>query len=116
MQILFNLQTSPPNENSGVHIDLLKNWYGLQNEFAPTVAASEDGSQQRPTPNIVSTFDLVHMIGWKYHPEQAEAKTRGTANFSLRQVVSEMNEEAKDEDEHIKYGVLIDDGDEVKEE
>ena len=62
----------------------------------------------------MSTFDLVHLIGWKYHPDQAKAKERGSAQFSLRDVVNEMNEENDGEEEkQIKYGVLIDDGDKV---
>ena len=49
--------------------------------------------------NIISTFDLVHLIGWKYHPEQVEAKERGTAEFSLRNIVDEMNEENVDNED-----------------
>lgn len=115
MQTLFNLQTSPPNENSSVHIDSLKDWYGLERELEPE--ASVEKEMFKSLPNIVSTFDLVHLIGWKYSPDQAKAKQRGTAQFSLRDVVSEMNEEADgDEEKHIKYGVLIDDGEKVIEQ
>lgn len=115
MQTLFNLQTSPPNKESGVHVDLLKDWYGLDNSLSHPLA--ETSEQQPRPPNIVSTFDMVHLIGWKYHPNQEEAKERGSAQFSLKQVVSEMNEENVDnEDQQIKYGVLIDDGDKVIEE
>ena len=45
------------------------------------------------------------------------SKDRGTAQFSLKQIVSDMNDEAKTEDEKIRYGVLIDDGsDTIKED
>lgn len=78
MQVLFNMQTSPPNPQSGVHIDLLKDWHGHSNELQP------EESTTSALPNIVSTFDMIHLIGWKYHEAQVEAKERGTAQFSLR--------------------------------
>lgn len=74
MQTLFNMQTSPPNDNSGIHIDLLKDWYGLDNSLVegcstmPLGDAEALNGQARRPPNIVSTFDYVHLIGWKYHP------------------------------------------------
>ena len=92
MQTLFNMQTSPPNENYNVHIDSLKDWYGLNDELKPPDLSSEENERFKNLPNIVSTFDLVHLIGWKYHPDQAQAKERGSAQFSLRDVVDEMNE------------------------
>ena len=67
MQTLFNMQTSPPNENSNVHVDTLKEWYGLDGKLEPE--ESEERERFKNLPNIVSTFDLVHLIGWKYHPD-----------------------------------------------
>lgn len=65
----------------------------------------------------MASFDFINLIGWKYHEKQQKSKERGTAQFSLRQIVTDMNDEAKTEDEKIKYGVLIDDGsDTIKEE
>lgn len=63
------------------------------------------------------SFDFLHLIGWKYHPGQQKAKERGSAEFRLADVVSEVNA-AEEVDEFgevkkVKYGVLIDDGDEV---
>jgi len=63
----------------------------------------------------VATFDYINLIGWKYHEKQQKSKDRGSAQFSLKDVVKEMNEEATTDDEKIRYGVLIDDGsDEIK--
>ena len=47
----------------------------------------------------------------QYHEKQQKSKTRGSAEFSLKSVVTDMNEEATTEEEKIKYGVLIDNGD-----
>lgn len=46
-QVLFNMQTSPPNLNNSVLIDTFKS--------------------QSSQPSIVATFDYVNFIGWKYH-------------------------------------------------
>ena len=62
MQTLFNMKTSPPNPESQVHIDMLKEWYGMDGSLKGEV----DGDGQKME-NIVSTFDLIHLIGWKYH-------------------------------------------------
>jgi hypothetical protein len=44
------------------------------------------------------------------------AKDRGTAEFSLKDICEELNEEENDDpDQHIKYGVIIDDGDNITE-
>lgn len=116
MQTLFNMQTSPPSQDSSIHIDSLKDWYGQAGDLERIMQNDEDMAPLRRPPNIVSTFELVHLIGWKYHESQQKSKERGSAEFSLRQVVKDMNEEADDEDSKIRYGVLIDDGDEVHEE
>ena len=45
------------------------------------------------------------------------AKSRGTAEFSLKDICEELNEEENDEDDEpiIKYGVIIDDGENITE-
>ena len=69
--------------------------------------------------NIVTSLTFMHLIGWKFHEGQQKPKAKGSAQFSLRDVVDELND--KDEqDEHgqkkqVKYGVLIDDGETVHE-
>jgi hypothetical protein len=95
-QTLFNMKTNPPNLANSVLIDNFK------------------GSSS--SPNIIATFDYINFIGWKYHEKQQKSKQRGSAKFSLKQVVKDMNAEAKTEEEKIKYGVIIDDGDNIKEE
>ena len=75
---LFNLQTCPPNLSNAVHIDSM-------------VGESAKG-------NIAATFDFVNLIGWRYNESQPKAKKRGTAEFSLKQVVKDMNEEAQTEE------------------
>ena len=70
--------------------------------------------------NIIATVDLIHLIGWRYHESQQQAKSRGTAQFSLKDVVEEINEkeeinEETGEVQKVKYGVIIDDGEEIVE-
>ena len=99
-QTLFNMKTSPPNLSNAVHVDTLKA-FSINNE-------SED---VKKVPNIVASFDYINLIGWKYHEKQQKSKQRGTAEFSLKSIVTDMNEEASTKEEKIKYGVLIDNGD-----
>lgn len=68
-----------------------------------------------PMTNIIATLDLIFLIGWRYDSSQPKPLERGSAKFSLKDVVEEMNEkESEDGDKHkIKYGVIIDDGDQV---
>lgn len=68
-----------------------------------------------PMINIIATLDLIFLIGWRYDSSQPKPLERGSAKFSLKDVVEEMNEkESEDGDKHkIKYGVIIDDGDHV---
>lgn len=73
---------------------------------------------KRENSNIIATLDMIFMIGWKYDPAQQKPKSRGTAQFSLKDVVKDLNEKEDDGEggpKKIRYGVLIDDGDEVKE-
>jgi hypothetical protein len=44
------------------------------------------------------------------------AKERGTAQFTLKDVVAEINEKEGGEEDAIRYGVIIDDGDNIREE
>lgn len=69
---------------SGVHIDLLKDWYGHTDKLRPAAENTENDESPQKLPNIVSTFDLIHLIGWKFDPTQQVAKERATADFSLR--------------------------------
>jgi len=57
---------------------------------------------------------LIFLIGWKYEESQQKPMKRGSAKFSLKDVVEEMNEKEGEGEKHkIKYGVIIDDGDNV---
>ena len=89
-----------------MHIDTLK-------DFTLHSLPLTESTDPLLPPNIIATFDFINLIGWKYHTAQQKSKTRGTAEFSLQKVVEDMNEDAENEDEKIKYGVLIDDGDTV---
>ena len=70
-----------------------------------------------PINNIIVTFDFLNLIGWKYHESQQKPKKRGTAEFKLADVVSDINEKEEVDEfgevKKLKYGVLIDDGDKV---
>ena len=63
----------------------------------------------------LSSFVLAGSMS-RIAEKQQKSKQRGSAKFSLKQVVKDMNAEAKTEEEKIKYGVIIDDGDNIKEE
>ena len=70
---------------------------------------------KRPQSNILATLDLIFLIGWRYDESQPKPLERGSAKFSLRDVVEEMNEKEDEQGDHhkIKYGVIIDDGDNI---
>lgn len=36
--------------------------------------------------NILATFEIVFMVGWKFHESQQKSKTPKSENFSLRDV------------------------------
>jgi hypothetical protein len=69
--------------NHSIHVDHFKEWPAHENEQ----------SDWNSMPNIISTFDYVHLIGWKYDKKQQKPKERGTAEFSLKDVVDDMNED-----------------------
>lgn len=64
--------------------------------------------------NILASLDIINLIGWKEHESQQKPKERGTAQFSLKNVVDDLEEE-DDPDTSIRYGVLTDHGDRVEE-
>jgi hypothetical protein len=93
------------DENTmSVLIDTFKNTY-----LHPDIV------QKNPDSNIIATLDLIFLIGWRYDSSQPKPLERGSAKFSLKDVVEEMNEkDSEDGEKHkIKYGVIIDDGDNV---
>ena len=63
----------------------------------------------------MATLDLIFLIGWRYDESQPKPLERGSAKFSLKDVVKEMNEKEDEGGDHhkIKYGVIIDDGDNI---
>ena len=67
--------------------------------------------------NIICSFDYINLIGWKYHESQQQPKSRGSAEFSLSEVVSDINEKEEIDEfgevRKVKYGVLVDDGEKV---
>jgi hypothetical protein len=75
MQTLFNTETSPVNVDNTIIVDTLNDWKLSASDSA------EDSVDKAPP--IISTFDIVNLIGWRYHEKQIKEKVRGTANFSL---------------------------------
>jgi hypothetical protein len=99
-----------------IHVDHFKEWH------PQGVDLIEAGDPKwNSMPNIISTFDYVNLIGWKYDKKQQKPQERGTAEFSLKDVVDDMNEgEQKDTETgevlpKLKYGQLVDNGDNVTE-
>ena len=82
-----------------------------------TISEQQQQILLSPINNIIVTFDFLNLIGWKYHESQQKPKKRGTAEFKLADVVSDINEKEEVDEfgevKKIKYGVLIDDGDKV---
>jgi len=62
--------------------------------------------------NIVCAFDVIFVIGWRRHESQQKPKERGSATFSLKDVLNQIKDEEGEEAE-VKYGVLVEEGDEV---
>ena len=60
--------------------------------------------------NVIATLDILYLIGWRYHESQQAPKSRGSAEFALKDVVQELNENDEvDEDgkpQKVKYGVI----------
>ena len=62
METLFNTKTTPPSSLSSiVHVDTLKNWQVDTPLSELPLTTSDD-----PKPNIMVTFDVINLIGWKY--------------------------------------------------
>lgn len=114
MQTLFNRETSPINETT-IHIDTLKDWY-IDSELSKQLENDLQAMNLRKPSNIVCTFDVINLIGWKFHESQQKAKERGSGKFSLKEIVTDMNDKAENEDQIIRHGTIIDDGDNVREE
>lgn len=100
---------------------LKENNQHLQKKFAQYDAISDDQMRQllSPTNNIICSFDILHMVGWKYHESQQKPKSRGSSDFSLREVVDDLNDQEEIDEfgdpMKVQYGVIIDDGDNVEE-
>ena len=41
---------------------------------------------------VVSTFEFINFLGWKYHESQQKPKKRGSAEFSLKTLQQEIDE------------------------
>ena len=91
----------------------------LQSKFVDTDEISEKQQKQltQRSNNIITSFDYINLIGWKYHESQQQPKSRGTAEFSLAEVVTDINEKEEIDEfgevRTVKYGVLMDDGENV---
>ncbi|CDW79540.1 UNKNOWN [Stylonychia lemnae] len=116
-ETLFNKRTiGRRDENStSILVDTLQNDLLDERIGKPIVDGSGKVSKNDKMRNIMTTLDVIYLIGWKQHESQQKPKERGTAKFSLKDVVKEMNDKEGDEKNKIKYGMLIDTGDEVKE-
>ena len=77
-ETLFNKKTiGQRDENStSVLIDVMKD-----HNLHPDITLRD------PNCNIMSTFDLIFLIGWKYDESQPKPLKRGSAKFSLKDVV-----------------------------
>lgn len=104
---MFNTDTFPVNLNNTILVDTVKHLdSGDFNSLDPPIAIATN------TKSVLCTFDIINLIGWKFHEKQAKPKDRGSAKFSLRDAVTEMN---KKEEGEVRYGVIIDDGDNITE-
>ena len=82
-ETLFNKKTiGMRDENTmSVLIDTFKSIY-----------LHPDITHKDPLSNIIATLDLIFLIGWRYDSSQPKPLERGSAKFSLKDVVEEMNE------------------------
>jgi NADH dehydrogenase [ubiquinone] 1 alpha subcomplex assembly factor 5 len=60
-------------------------------------------SQKSSSDYIFATFEVGSVICWKYHESQQKPKERGSAEFSLKELASDVLEKEMDE---IRYGSL----------
>lgn len=65
---------------------------------------------------VVSTFEEIYFLGWKYHENQQKPKKRGTAEFSLKELQKEIIElEGEKNASKVEYGEICEPEDEGKE-
>ena len=86
-QVLFNQRTCPRDQTT-IHIDTLKDWHvkdvGESYEMKECENVEKD---ERKGGNIICTFDIINLIGWKYSQDKTQMpKERGTAEFSLKDI------------------------------
>jgi hypothetical protein len=53
---------------------------------------------------VFLTLDIANMIGWKYHPDQAQPKKRGSAEINLKDLTADVLNENPEEE--IKFGKI----------
>lgn len=88
-QSLFNRMTIPIEDDVTMHFDEFAN----DINYLKTYENSRDSIQSilkdtniSPYYNILSTFEVIFMVGWKYHNSQQKAKQPRMKELSLREV------------------------------
>lgn len=64
--------------------------------------------------NIVASVDYIHMMGWKNHESLQTPKAPGSGEMSIKEIISDIEKDGSDTSD-VKFGTLIEEGDEVRE-
>lgn len=56
---------------------------------------------------VYASFEIATFISWKYHDSQQKSKERGSAEFSLKELASDVLNEDNNKDEDIRFGKII---------
>ena len=105
-ETLFNRRTIGKKDSNTVLIDTYKDTY-----------MDERIIRRNRYGNIVCSMDVISLIGWKYHESQQQPMKRGSADFTLKDIVSDIKDDVDEQGKkfEVKFGTLVEEGDVVKE-
>lgn len=111
-QTLFNRMTIPTDENTMLFDEFKNDLEYLKEDPEDFGKVQYDVLRKKyKTPdqyNILATFEIIFMVGWKYHESQQKAKQpKLEQNFSFRDVMNEI--ELKEGKGSVKYGTISED-------
>ena len=111
-QTLFNRMTIPINDDTMLFdeftndLDFLKSDAEDYERMPYENLRKKYGFKEKY--NIIATFEIIFMIGWKYHESQQQAENpKSSREISLREVLEEI--EIKEGKGAVRYGTLSED-------
>ena len=110
-QTLFNKLTIPLNEDSMLFDECVNDLDFLKHDEEDYFKKPYDVIRKKynflEKHNVLSTFEYIFLVGWKYHEDQQKPKSPKMSNLSFREIVDEI--ETKEDNAYIRFGTLSDD-------